>query len=389
MSLRLKIALGFAAVALATAAVIAITAPPIIGRGFAQLQSDASQAPAGGHGPGNVAGNGLGQGPQTGAHAAQVQQDTTETIILVALAAALAASVAGFVAAGLMARPLTQLARASRGVAAGDLGRRSGLAGRRDEFGEVGRSFDEMAADLQEADEQRRRFVQDVVHELRTPLTVIEGTAGAVEEGIFAFEPRYMRTIREQTQLLSRIVDDLRTIGLAEAGELPLKRERVDAAGIATSTVAAFEARASADGIALSTDVEPGCTVDADADRLRQVLAALTDNALRHTPRDGRVSLIGRRVGRLIRISVEDSGGGIAPADLPRVFDRFYQSDPSRDRRTGTSGLGLSIVRALVEIHGGRVGAENRPTGGASVWIELPATGRRTVNAAGSASPLE
>jgi two-component system sensor histidine kinase BaeS len=376
MSLRLKIALGFAAVALTTAAVIAITAPPIIGRGFAQLQSDAaSQAPAGGHGPGNGAGNGLGQGPQAGAHAAQVQQDTTETIILVALAAALAASVAGFVAAGLMARPLTQLARASRGVAAGDLGRRSGLAGRRDEFGEVGRSFDEMAAELQGADEQRRRFVQDVVHELRTPLTVIEGTAGAVEEGIFAFEPRYMRTIREQTQLLSRIVDDLRTIGLAEAGELPLKRERVDAAQIAAATVAAFEARASADGVALSTDVEPGCTVDADADRLRQVLAALTDNALRHTPRDGRVSLVAYRMGRLIRISVEDSGGGIAPEDLPHVFDRFYQSDPSRDRRTGTSGLGLSIVRALVEVHGGRVGAENRPTGGASVWIELPAAG--------------
>ena len=250
---------------------------------------------------GNGAGNGVGQGPQAGAHAAQVQQDTTETIILVALAAALAASVAGFVAAGLMARPLTQLARASRGVAAGDLGSRSGLAGRMDEFGEVGRSFDEMAAQLQGADEQRRRFVQDVVHELRTPLTVIEGTAGAVEEGIFAFEPRYMRTIREQTQLLSRIVDDLRTIGLAEAGELPLKRERVDAAAVAAATVAAFEARASADGIALSTDVEPDCTVDADADRLRQVLAALTDNALRHTPRDGRVSLIGRRVGRLIR----------------------------------------------------------------------------------------
>lgn len=202
---------------------------------------------------------------------------------------------------------------------------------------------------------------------------MIEGTAGAVEEGIFAFEPRYMRTIREQTQLLSRIVDDLRTIGLAEAGELPLKHERVDAVEIAAATVAAFEARASADGIALSTDVEPGCAVEADADRLRQVLAALTDNALRHTPRDGRVSLVAHRVGPLIRISVEDSGGGIAPEDLPRVFDRFYQSDPSRDRRTGTSGLGLSIVRALVDAQGGRVGAENRPEGGARVWIELPA----------------
>jgi two-component system sensor histidine kinase BaeS len=372
MSLRLKIALGFAAVALATAAVIAITAPPIISRGFAQLQSDTAETPAAaGHGPGQ--GQGIGPGPQAGAHAAQVQADTTETIILVALAAALAASVVGFALAGFMARPLTKLARASRGVAAGDLGRRSGLADRTDEFGEVGRSFDEMAAELQRSDQQRRRFVQDVVHELRTPLTVIEGTAGAVEEGIFEPETRHMRTIREQTLLLSRIVDDLRTIGLAEAGELSLEREPVDVADIVGSTVAAFEARAREAGIDLSSNVEPGCAVNADAGRLRQILAALTDNALRHTPCGGLVRLFARNAGRSVRIAVEDSGAGIAADDLPRVFDRFYQADPSRDRRTGTSGLGLSIVRALAEAHGGRVGAENRPAGGATVWVELPA----------------
>jgi len=376
MSLRLKIALGFAAVALTTAAVIAITAPPIIGRGFSQMQSDGTdQTVAGtGRGPGQGQGNGPANGGGPQAHGAQVQQETTEIIILVALGAALAASVAGFVAAGLMARPLTQLARASRGVARGDLSRRSGLADRGDEFGEVGRSFDEMAASLQRADDQRRRFVADVVHELRTPLTVIEGTAGAVEEGIFPPEARHMRTIREQTQLLSRIVDDLRTIGLAEAGELSLEIESVDLAEVAAATADAFAARSGAAGIDLSADFAPGCTVDGDTARLRQVFAALTDNALRHTPRDGRVQLVGRRTGEGVRISVEDSGGGIAPEDLPRVFDRFYQADPSRDRRTGTSGLGLSIVRALAEAHGGRVGAENRPTGGTSVWVHLPAS---------------
>ncbi len=374
MSLRLKIAFGFAAVALATAAVIAVTAPPIISRGFSQLQSDgASQTPAAtGRGPGQGQGNGPANGGGPQAHAAQVQQDTTETIILVALAAALAASVAGFVAAGVMARPLTRLAQASRSLARGDLRHRSGLADRGDEFGEVGRSFDEMAASLQRADDQRRRFVADVVHELRTPLTVIEGTAGAVEEGIFPPEARHMRTIREQTQLLSRIVDDLRTIGLAEAGELSLEIERVDLAEVAAATVDAFAARAGAAGIGLAVDFVSGCAVDGDAARLRQVLAALTDNALRHTPREGRVQLVGRRSGAGVRVSVEDSGSGIAPEDLPRVFDRFYQADPSRDRRTGTSGLGLSIVRALAEAHGGRVGAENRPAGGTSVWVDLP-----------------
>jgi two-component system sensor histidine kinase BaeS len=116
--------------------------------------------------------------------------------------------------------------------------------------------------------------------------------------------------------------------------------------------------------------------VDGDTARLRQVLAALTDNGLRHTPRDGQVRLVGRRTGTNVRVSVEDTGSGISPDDLPRVFDRFYQADPSRDRRTGTSGLGLSIVRALAEAHGGRVGAENRPAGGTSVWIDLPVTGK-------------
>jgi two-component system sensor histidine kinase BaeS len=365
MSLRLKIALGFAGVALATAAAVAIATPPIVGHGFAQLASDTTA--------GTAHGQGRGPGPGAGMYAQQVQDETELTLILVALVSALTASAAGFALATWMARPLRRLALASRAVAAGDLGRKSGLAGRSDEFGEVGRSFDDMAAELQRADEQRRHFIQDAIHELRTPLTVIDGTAGAIEEGIFAADPRQMRKIREQTQLLSRIVDDLRTISLAEAGELPLERQIVDVAAAGQSGVAAFEARAAADGISLASEVEPGCSVEADEGRLRQAVAALLDNAMRHTPKGGTVSLVARQVGPAVRIAVEDTGEGIAAEDLPHVFDRFYQADPARDRRTGTSGLGLSIVRAVVEAQGGRAGAENRLEGGARVWIELPA----------------
>jgi two-component system sensor histidine kinase BaeS len=320
------------------------------------------------------AGQGRGPGPGPGRYAQDIQDETERTLILVALGSAVVASVAGFVLASWMARPLRRLTRASRAVASGDLSHRSGLAERSDEFGEVGRSFDEMASELQRSDEQRRHFIQDAVHELRTPLTVIEGTAGAIEEGIFAPEPRQMRKIREQTQLLSRIVDELRTISLAEAGELPLERETIDLGAAAQTSVAAFEARAATDGVSLSADVEPECTVEADEHHLRQVLAALLDNALRHTPKGGQVRLVGRKAGGSVRVAVEDTGEGIAAEDLPHVFDRFYQADPARDRRTGTSGLGLSIVRALVEAQGGRAGAENRPEGGASVWIELPAS---------------
>lgn len=371
MSLRVRIGLGFAAIALATAAVVTIAVPPIVGRGFTQLEADAAGQTAGqGHG------NGPGPGPYAAAHAAQIQQDTTMAIILVALSAALAASGIGFAVATRMARPLTQLAHASRRVAAGDLAQRSGIAARGDEFGEVGQAFDEMAAELQRSDEERRRFIQDAVHELRTPLTVIDGTAGALEEGIFAPQPRHLRTIREQTQLLSRIVDDLRTISLAEAGQLELERGPVDVRELLATTAAAFEARAKADSITIETAAQAGLRVDADGRRLRQALAALADNALRHTPPGGSVRLVSATAGDSVRIAVEDTGAGIDPRDLPRLFDRFYQADPSRDRRTGTSGLGLSIVRALVEAHGGRVAAENRPAGGASIWIELPAARR-------------
>jgi two-component system sensor histidine kinase BaeS len=365
MNVRVKIALGFAAVALATAAAVSIATPPIVGRGFAQLQADQSSATG--------MGSGQGRGPRPGAYMQQVQDETERNLILVAVIAALAASAFGFFLASRMARPLRELAQASRAVASGDLGRRSGLAGRSDEFGEVGRSFDEMAEELQRSDEQRRHFIQDAVHELRTPLTVIEGTAGAIEEGIFEAEPRQMRKIREQTQLLSRIVDDLRTISLAEAGELPLERETIDLAAVAQASIAAFEARAATEGVSLAADVEPEHKVEADEGRLRQMLAALIDNALRHTPRGGEVRLAARRTGSAIRIAVDDTGQGFAAEDLANVFDRFYQADPARDRRTGTSGLGLSIVRALAEAQGGRTGAENRPDGGASVWIELPA----------------
>ena len=241
----------------------------------------------------------------------------------------------------------------------GDLSGRSGLADRADEFGDVGRSFDDMAAALQRSDVERRRFIQDAVHELRTPLAVIDGTAGALEEGIFAPSPRHLRTIRDQVRQLSRIVDDLRTIGLAETGQLELAREDVDVSRFSRRRSTPFRSGRRPMASSSSWPFSPRWRSGVTRARIRQVVAALTDNALRHTPKDGRVRFVGERLGSAARISVEDTGAGIADEDLPHVFDRFYQADASRDRRTGTSGLGLSIVRALVEAHGGQVGAEN------------------------------
>jgi two-component system sensor histidine kinase BaeS len=441
MSLRWRIAIGFALVALATAAVIALATPPIVTQGFSDIdtdtdtgQSDITAAPTSLSGATSVAtadeakteagagslstavpsaaGVSAATTPPATATATataaetetasaqasqppaaapitsgQAQQTTIFRLILAAIIAASLASLFGLLAAGRLVRPLTRLEQAAAAVARGDLGRRSGLADRTDEFGQLGRTFDSMASQLQTADETRRRFLQDAAHELKTPLAVIDATSSAIIDGVYTPERRHLETIRDQSRVLARIVDDLRTISLAEGGHLPLERRTLDVRRVLDSSVAGFEARATVGSIKLSVNAPEGLLVEADPDRLRQVIGALIDNALRHTPEGGEVVVAasaittqrGAASGQTgpqkpaVRIAVEDSGPGIPAESLPRIFERFYQADPSRSRGTGTSGLGLSIVRALAEAHGWRVGAENRSSGGARLWIELPA----------------
>jgi two-component system, OmpR family, sensor histidine kinase BaeS len=394
MSLRWRIALGFALVALATAAVIALATPPIINQGFSDLDldNDAGQPAASAaigasvepdEEPGGVARVTAAPVPAgtTGTiPTGQAQEMTIVRLLLAVAGAAIAASLLGLVAAGRLVRPLTRLEEAAVAVAHGDLTRRSGLAERSDEFGQLGRTFDSMAGQLQLADETRRRFLQDAAHELKTPLAVIDATSSAILDGVYTPERRHLETIRDQSRVLARIVDDLRTISLAEGGNLPLDRRPQDARRVLDSVAAGFEARAATESIRLLVDAPGGLSVDADPDRLRQMLGALVDNALRHTPAGGTVRLLAAtssaatKAGTprsMVRLVVEDTGPGIPEEALPRIFERFFQADPSRSRGTGTSGLGLSIVRALAEAHGARVGAENRTGGGARLWIEL------------------
>jgi two-component system sensor histidine kinase BaeS len=451
MSLRWRIAIGYALVALATAAVIAIAAPPIITQGFSDYDNDedalgpaatvvatpasgaeiedegaattAGTQGAGGQGQGAGAqGQGRPGGPPADPGA---KQTTILRLILAALAAAAVASLLGLVATSRLVKPLTHLEGAAAGVARGDLAQRSGLADRNDEFGQLGRTFDSMAGQLQRAEEMRRRFLQDAAHELKTPLAVIEATSSAIIDGVYPPETRHVETIRDQSRILARIVDDLRTISLAEGGHLPLERRPLDAATLLRSVAGGFEARASEQSVALKVDAPAGLTVDADEDRLRQMVGALVDNALRHVPAGAGIRLTASRsrppsgagqspgwgrhrprgpepAGRteagsgagargtaapetagsgipapasrgFVRLAVEDDGPGFPPEAVGRIFERFYQADPSRSRGTGTSGLGLSIVRALAEAHGGQAGAENRLDGGARIWIDLPA----------------
>jgi two-component system sensor histidine kinase BaeS len=286
--------------------------------------------------------------------------------------AVVGASILGLVLADRVVRPLRRLGESAAAVAGGDLSRRSGLGGRADEIGDLGRSFDAMAEALELSDEGRRRFLQDVVHELRTPLTVIDTTSSALLDGVYALEPGHIETIREQAHLLSRIVDDLRTLNLAEIRKLPLETRPLDPVALLDETAAAYQARAAEGGRRLVVEASAGLAVTADPDRLRQVLAALVDNALRYTPDGGEIRLRAREDGSGTRLEVEDTGHGVAPEDIDHVFERFYEADPSRERPAGHSGLGLAIVKAIVEAHEGRVGVHNAEGAGACFWIELP-----------------
>jgi two-component system sensor histidine kinase BaeS len=317
---------------------------------------------------------GLGSTTQVPIDTADVTRATTLRIVLIALLAALIASGIGFFAADRLLRPLRRLQAAASAVAAGDLAQRSGLTDRTDEIGELGRSFDTMADALEVSEATRKRFLQDAVHELRTPITVIEATTSAIIDGVYNPEPRHIETIRSQARLLSRIVDDLRTISLAEAGTLELRREPTEVASTLRRVAEGFRARADTNGVGIEVEAPEAFVVDADPQKLRQVLGSLVDNALRYTPAGGRIVLAASVEARGVRFDVRDSGPGVAPEDLPHVFERFYQADPSRDRARGSSGLGLAIVKALAEAHGGVVGVENAAPGGADFWIMLPAS---------------
>ena len=379
MSLRTRLAAAFALVALLTAIAIALAAPAIVGRGFAAMQVDpaaSGMGPGMGQGLGPGRGNGAGAaGGMGGQHAAQVQQETTQTIIAVAVVAAGLASLLGILLAARMTRPLGRLEHAAAEIARGHTEVRSGLGDRRDEIGSLGRSFDGMAAELQAAETTRRRFFQDAAHELKTPLAVIDATTSAVLDGVYPHDDRHLETIRAQSRLLGRIVDDLRTVSLADAGTLPLRRERVDVEPLLAAVARDMGPRATAAAITVTTQAGGAPAVTADPDRVRQVVAALVDNALRHTPRGGWVRLDARVEGAWAVLAVTDSGPGVAKADLPHIFDRFYQADEARDRSTGTSGLGLAIVRALVEAQGGTVTAANEPGAGARLEVRLPVAG--------------
>ena len=269
--------------------------------------------------------------------------------------------------------PVRNLSVAAGRIGQGDLAHRV-RAGGRDEIGELGRTFNSMAGRLEQAERQRRNMMSDVAHELRTPLSNIQGYVEAIRDGLIEPTSATLESIHRQVLHLADLVEDLRVLALAEAGDLRLRIESHSVADVLREAVEPFRPRAQAGNVDLSLSVDPSLP-DAPMDRTRisQVVANLLENAIRHTPEGGSVALSAERGGPgMVRVTVSDTGEGIPPDDLPSVFDRFYRADPSRSRATGGVGLGLTIARQLVEAHGGTISARSEPGSGAVFAFELP-----------------
>ncbi|MFO7697362.1 MAG: ATP-binding protein [Anaerolineae bacterium] len=271
-------------------------------------------------------------------------------------------------------RPLRELADATRAVAQGELGLQIPVRSR-DELGTLAGDFNRMSADLAGAERQRRQMTADIAHELRTPLSLIIGHAEAIEDGVLPATPETVGIIHDEARSLARLVDDLRTLSLADAHQLTMAIQPVSPVDLLQRAGNTYRPRAAEHGITLTVEVPDNLpSVAADSGRVAQVLGNLLSNALRHTPQGGTITLRAVEDGALVRFGVSDTGPGIAPDDLPHIFDRFYRGDSSRHRESGGSGLGLGIARSLVEAQGGRIWAESPPGSGATFWFTLPST---------------
>jgi signal transduction histidine kinase len=245
-----------------------------------------------------------------------------------------------------------------------------------DMFSDLFKRFNKMVGELERAEQQRRNLTADIAHELRTPLHIIQGNLEGLIDGVYQPTPEHINNTLDETRLLTRLVNDLQTLSLAETGQLPLHPTRFLLADLIQDLTSSFSSQASTLGIELQTYLaDPNQELTADYDRLNQVLSNLLSNALRHTPQGGRISIETESAtseGRSVRIAVKDTGSGIASEDLPFIFDRFWRADKSRTERSH-SGLGLAIAKQLVHAHGGTIEAQSDgvPGKGTTFIIEL------------------
>lgn len=290
-------------------------------------------------------------------------------LLLVFSAAALVAVVLSFLLSRSITRSVERLTTAVQTMTRGGRAAHVEVRGR-DEIAQLARSFNDMGDALASHEDLRRRMVSDVAHELRTPLTNLRCELEAIQDGLAAADPSRIASLHDEVLHLGRLVDDLQDLALAESGGLQLQRGPLDLHALAAHVIDRFAAEAERRSISLSVSGER-VEVEGDATRVAQIIRNLVSNAFRHTPDGGAIRVRVTPHSDHVSLVVEDSGSGIPEGELERIFERFYRVDEARTRERGGAGLGLAIVRRLVELHGGRVWAENGSPG-ARFTVTLP-----------------
>ncbi len=299
-------------------------------------------------------------------------QRTNLMLVYSALGAFIVALLIGIFLSRSLTSPIRELTEATHAIAEGKLGSQVSVRSK-DEMGELAASFNKMSADLARSTETRKQMTADIAHDLRTPLSLIIGHAEAVHDGALPPTKENFEIIREEALRLEHLVDDLRTLSLADAGELSIDLQTVSPQKMLNDLQAAYQHIAARKNVKISVEeVSELPMLTIDPVRMTQVLTNILDNALHHTPENGQINLSARSVSEGIELAIKDSGPGIESEDVNRIFSRFYRADESRNRDDGGSGLGLAIAKSIVLAHNGQIWAESEAGQGLTVIIKLP-----------------
>lgn len=301
----------------------------------------------------------------------QFRRSSFVGLFIAGVAAVLFASLAGLLFALSLVKPIDRITATAEALRGGNQDARTGIGGD-DAIGLLGRTFDEMADAIEADRETERRLTADVAHELRTPLQAIQATVEAMQDGVYPTDAEHLQVVRDETVRLSRLTSGILELTRLERGNVPLKLERLDLAEPVRAAVDSHRILFEAARLELTEALTDGLVVQADRDRLTQAVGNLLSNAARYTPEGGSVAITVGRVDDTALITIADTGIGIAEEELDLVFSRFWRADGARDRATGGLGIGLAVVREIVERHGGKVYASRREGGGSQFVVQLP-----------------
>jgi two-component system, OmpR family, sensor histidine kinase BaeS len=289
----------------------------------------------------------------------------------IGLGTVIVAALAAWWLSRLLVTPLTRIASATHNLASGDYSVRIPVTSK-DEIGGLSEDFNRLAQALAHNEQLRRSFMADVSHELRTPLSVLKGELEAVEDGVRSMTPATLASLQSEVTTLNKLVNDLYDLSLSDIGALSYRMTDVAVNEVLDTTLAVFQQRFAERELQLETNIDSPVTINGDEGRLQQLFTNLLENCVRYTQTSGTVRVRCRNVSDEVVIEIEDSGPGVPPDLLPRIFERFVRAEASRNRSHGGAGLGLAICRNIVEAHGGNIAACAAPLGGLLISIRLP-----------------